>query len=62
MTARRLAQRRIDVHDRRVGVPDDRELGIEDERDQRRQVADPLADQGQDRDQEAEQRDRTGSS
>ena len=56
--ARRLAQRRVDIHDRRVGVADDRQLRIEDQRDHRRQVADALADQRQDRDQQAEQRDR----
>ena len=60
--ARRLAQRRIDVRDRRVGVADDRQLRIEDQRDHRRQIADALADQRQDRDQQRRTARSTGSS
>ena len=56
--ARRLAQRRIDVVDGGVRVADDRKLRIEQHRDDRRQIADAVADQRQDRDHQAEEGDR----
>jgi hypothetical protein len=53
-----LAQRRVDVGDGGVGVADDRQLRIEQDRNHRRQPADALADQRQDRDHQPEERDR----
>jgi len=52
--SRSLAQGGIDVHDGCTGIPDDRQLRIKDKSDDCRKIADALADQRQDRNQQLE--------